>query len=74
MRENWSKIHVQHKFTTFFTSHALSDAMFIASEITVGCTPFPINWMHLFSSAPASTVTEVVPSPALMSCAQMSDD
>mmetsp|Transcript_38155 Transcript_38155/g.73181 ORF Transcript_38155/g.73181 Transcript_38155/m.73181 type:complete len:231 (-) Transcript_38155:89-781(-) len=48
-------------------SHALVAAVFIESEMTVGCTPLSISWRHLFSRAPASTVTEVVPSPAFMS-------
>mmetsp|Transcript_10330 Transcript_10330/g.25326 ORF Transcript_10330/g.25326 Transcript_10330/m.25326 type:complete len:228 (-) Transcript_10330:172-855(-) len=49
-------------------SQALSQALPMASEITVGCTPLPSRLMHLVRNAPQSTVTEVVPSPATMSC------
>lgn len=50
-------------------AHAFSPAMFIASEMTVGWMPFSINSMLFFNRAPANTTTDVVPSPALMSCA-----
>jgi hypothetical protein len=50
-------------------STALADALRKASAIIVGCIPF----CSIFSAAPrrlpASTTTEVVPSPASTSCA-----
>ena len=48
--------------------HASSHANANESEITVGCTPLASNAMHLFSKAPHKTATDVVPSPATMSC------
>mmetsp|Transcript_15172 Transcript_15172/g.41426 ORF Transcript_15172/g.41426 Transcript_15172/m.41426 type:complete len:239 (-) Transcript_15172:274-990(-) len=49
-------------------SQALSHASPMASEMTVGCTPRLRRPMHLLRRDPQRTVTEVVPSPATISC------
>lgn len=49
------------------TSHDFITAFRNASEMTVGWTPVDNNSMHFFNSAPQSTTTDVVPSPATTS-------
>mmetsp|Transcript_17327 Transcript_17327/g.52737 ORF Transcript_17327/g.52737 Transcript_17327/m.52737 type:complete len:263 (-) Transcript_17327:19-807(-) len=39
-----------------------------ASAMDVGCMPFASSWEHASNSDPATTHTDVVPSPASMSC------
>lgn len=50
------------------TSTALLTAVLKESEMMVGCTPRSSSSRAFFSSAPHSTTTLVVPSPATMSC------
>lgn len=50
-------------------STALVDALRKASAMIVGCMPFWSIFSAAPSKAPARTTTEVVPSPASMSCA-----
>ena len=49
-------------------SEAFSAAVANESDITVGWTPLSRSSRHLRSSAPQTTVTDVVPSPAATSC------
>ena len=48
-------------------SHVLA-ASTNASAIEVGCSPLTSSWWQASSNDPAITQTEVVPSPASMSC------
>ena len=50
-------------------STALTDALANASAMTVGCMPLASIFSAAPSKLPARTTTDVVPSPASMSCA-----
>ena len=53
-------------------SSALLTHSWNASVIAVGWMPFSSRFEHWFNSEPASTVTDVVPSPASISCERAS--